>query len=71
MLFLNCHLAGRAIIRYRVTASHGSPAHEGKVHNRLANLAKIKSELPVDSFLPPDDPRTFAEGASRHKAHNP
>ncbi|KIJ66753.1 hypothetical protein HYDPIDRAFT_108686 [Hydnomerulius pinastri MD-312] len=44
-LFLNAHLA----------------AHEGKVHHRLANLAKIKSELAVDDFLQPDDPRMMAE----------
>ncbi|KAF9039704.1 DNase I-like protein [Hymenopellis radicata] len=44
-LFLNCHLA----------------AHEGKVHHRLANLAKIKSELSVEDYLPADDPRVMAE----------
>ncbi|KIK96026.1 hypothetical protein PAXRUDRAFT_32653 [Paxillus rubicundulus Ve08.2h10] len=44
-LFLNAHLA----------------AHEGKVQHRLANLAKIKSELSVDDFLQPDDPRMMAE----------
>ncbi|KAF9234620.1 hypothetical protein BU15DRAFT_89921 [Melanogaster broomeanus] len=44
-LFLNAHLA----------------AHEGKIHHRLANLAKIKSELAVDDFLQPDDPRLMAE----------
>ncbi|KAF8484379.1 hypothetical protein JB92DRAFT_3028984 [Gautieria morchelliformis] len=45
LLFINAHLA----------------AHEGKVPLRVANLAKIKAELPIESFLPPDDPRTFAE----------
>ncbi|KAF4596457.1 hypothetical protein EYR38_007844 [Pleurotus pulmonarius] len=45
ILFLNAHLA----------------AHEGKVHHRLANLAKIKAELALDDFLSPDDPRTVAE----------
>ncbi|KAH7912033.1 Endonuclease/exonuclease/phosphatase [Hygrophoropsis aurantiaca] len=44
-LFLNAHLA----------------AHEGKVNHRLANLAKIKTELSVDDFLAPDDPRVMAE----------
>ncbi|KAF9466458.1 Endonuclease/exonuclease/phosphatase [Collybia nuda] len=45
LLFLNAHLA----------------AHEGKVHHRLANLAKIKAELSVDDFLENDDPRVMAE----------
>ncbi|KAF9223546.1 DNase I-like protein [Gyrodon lividus] len=44
-LFLNAHLA----------------AHEGKVQHRVANLAKIKSELSVDDFLQSDDPRMMAE----------
>ncbi|KAI0312672.1 hypothetical protein OF83DRAFT_1144919 [Amylostereum chailletii] len=44
-LFMNAHLA----------------AHEGKLPNRLANLSKIKSELTVDDFLKPDDPRVVAE----------
>ncbi|KAF8440293.1 hypothetical protein L210DRAFT_3760494 [Boletus edulis BED1] len=44
-LFLNAHLT----------------AHEGKVHHRLANLAKIKAELAVDDFLQPHDPRTSRE----------
>ncbi|KAH9945499.1 DNase I-like protein [Epithele typhae] len=44
-LFVNAHLA----------------AHEGKVHNRLADLAKIKAELSVNDFLSPDDPRFMAE----------
>ncbi|KAF8199503.1 inositol polyphosphate phosphatase [Pholiota molesta] len=45
LLFLNAHLA----------------AHEGKVQHRLANLAKIKTELFVDDFLPADNPRKLAE----------
>ncbi|KAK7032983.1 carbohydrate-binding module family 5 protein [Favolaschia claudopus] len=45
LLFLNAHLA----------------AHEGKVNHRLANFAKIKAELAVDDFLPPDDPRVMSE----------
>ncbi|KAF5327112.1 hypothetical protein D9619_004523 [Psilocybe cf. subviscida] len=44
-LFLNAHLA----------------AHEGKMHHRLANLAKIKAELQVDDFLSINDPRKDAE----------
>ncbi|KAK0449959.1 inositol polyphosphate phosphatase [Armillaria borealis] len=44
-LFLNCHLT----------------AHEGKVNHRLANLAKIKSELSVDDFLSHTDERMMAE----------
>ncbi|KAK0480241.1 inositol polyphosphate phosphatase [Armillaria novae-zelandiae] len=44
-LFLNCHLT----------------AHEGKVNHRLANLAKIKSELSVDDFLSHTDERIMAE----------
>ncbi|GJE85589.1 EEP domain-containing protein [Phanerochaete sordida] len=45
MLFINAHLA----------------AHEGKVHHRIANYNKIKSELAVDDFLGPEDPRMMAE----------
>ncbi|KAH9943712.1 DNase I-like protein [Amylocystis lapponica] len=45
LLFINAHLA----------------AHEGKVHHRLADLAKIKAELSVDDFLPSDDSRIMAE----------
>ncbi|KAJ7574421.1 hypothetical protein C8J56DRAFT_1017375 [Mycena floridula] len=39
-------------------------AHEGKVHHRLANLAKIKylrPELALEDFLKADDPRVMAE----------
>ncbi|KZT55519.1 DNase I-like protein [Calocera cornea HHB12733] len=45
LLFVNAHLA----------------AHEGKVALRLANLHKIKNELEVDTFLPPNDPRLVSE----------
>ncbi|KAI0749899.1 hypothetical protein C8Q80DRAFT_1164548 [Daedaleopsis nitida] len=45
LLFINAHLA----------------AHEGKLHHRLADLAKIKAELSVDDYLSPDDPRFMAE----------
>ncbi|EPQ54309.1 hypothetical protein GLOTRDRAFT_111629 [Gloeophyllum trabeum ATCC 11539] len=45
LLFVNAHLA----------------AHGERVHDRLANLAKIKSELEVDTFLKPEDPRNLAE----------
>lgn len=44
-LFLNAHLA----------------AHEDKVALRLANMLKIKSELSIDDFLPPDDERKVKE----------
>ncbi|KAI0029113.1 hypothetical protein K488DRAFT_89071 [Vararia minispora EC-137] len=44
-LFLNAHLA----------------AHEGRLPNRLANMAKIKAELSVDDFLPAGDPRALSE----------
>jgi hypothetical protein len=44
--------------------SHSVSAHEGKIHHRLANLAKIKAELTVDDFLSNDDPRVMAEGLS-------
>ncbi|KAJ8462988.1 hypothetical protein ONZ51_g10550 [Trametes cubensis] len=45
LLFINAHLA----------------AHEGRVHHRLADLAKIKAELSVDDYLSPNDPRFLAE----------
>ncbi|KAI0636171.1 hypothetical protein C8Q77DRAFT_1155884 [Trametes polyzona] len=45
LLFINAHLA----------------AHEGRVHHRLADFAKIKAELSVDDFLSPNDPRFMAE----------
>ncbi|KAI9440125.1 DNase I-like protein [Lactarius indigo] len=45
LLFVNAHLA----------------AHEGKLPNRLANMAKIKNELAVEDFLEADDPRMVAE----------
>ncbi|WRT67003.1 uncharacterized protein IL334_003969 [Kwoniella shivajii] len=44
-LFVNSHLA----------------AHTGRMHARLSNIAKIKSELRLDCFLPKDDPRAAAE----------
>ncbi|KAI0350062.1 DNase I-like protein [Trametes cingulata] len=45
LLFINAHLA----------------AHEGRLHHRLSDLAKIKAELSVNDFLSPDDPRFMAE----------
>ncbi|KAH9057862.1 DNase I-like protein [Lactarius vividus] len=45
LLFVNAHLA----------------AHEGKLPNRLANMAKIRNELAVEDFLEADDPRMVAE----------
>ncbi|ORY22769.1 hypothetical protein BCR39DRAFT_550917 [Naematelia encephala] len=44
-LFVNSHLA----------------AHTGRISTRLANIAKIKTDLRLDCFLPPDDPRADAE----------
>ncbi|WVQ98607.1 hypothetical protein IAU59_005737 [Kwoniella sp. CBS 9459] len=44
-LFVNSHLA----------------AHTGRLHARLSNIAKIKSELRLDCFLPKDDPRANVE----------
>lgn len=45
MLFVNAHLA----------------AHTSKLNARLANMAKIRSELHLDTFLPADDPRAESE----------
>jgi hypothetical protein len=42
LLFVNAHLAGLRPPLPRSTRLISSPAHEGKVHHRLANLAKIK-----------------------------
>ncbi|TKY84898.1 hypothetical protein EX895_005978 [Sporisorium graminicola] len=53
LLFVNAHLA----------------AHEDKVALRLANVAKIKAALKVDSFLPPDDPRSRAEDITEQFDH--
>lgn len=44
-LFVNAHLA----------------AHTHRLHARLANIEKIKSELRLDCFLPEDDPVANAE----------
>ncbi|KXN85863.1 Synaptojanin-2 [Leucoagaricus sp. SymC.cos] len=52
-LFLNAHLA----------------AHGSRINHRLANLAKIKTELTVDSFLQHDDPRMMAEDLSDRFDH--
>lgn len=45
LLFVNSHLA----------------AHTGRNSARMANIAKIKSELNLDCFLPKDDPRATAK----------
>ncbi|CCM07057.1 uncharacterized protein FIBRA_09379 [Fibroporia radiculosa] len=45
LLFVNAHLA----------------AHEDKIHHRIADFVKIKSELNVDDFLSTDDPRLMSE----------
>ncbi|KAF8505131.1 hypothetical protein BU17DRAFT_71514 [Hysterangium stoloniferum] len=37
-------------------------SHEDKVPLCVANLSKIKAELPVDAFLLPNYPPTLAEG---------
>jgi hypothetical protein len=41
-LFVNTHLA----------------AHTARVESRLANIAKIKSDLRLNTFLPQEDPRS-------------
>ncbi|SPO22456.1 uncharacterized protein UTRI_01134 [Ustilago trichophora] len=53
LLFVNAHLA----------------AHEDKVALRLANVAKIKAALKVDSFLPKDDPRSRLEDITEQFDH--
>ncbi|KAJ9477521.1 Inositol polyphosphate phosphatase [Pseudozyma hubeiensis] len=53
LLFVNAHLA----------------AHEDKVALRLANVAKIKAALKVDSFLPADDPRSRLEDITEQFDH--
>jgi hypothetical protein len=45
-LFVNSHLA----------------AHSTRVSARLANVAKIKAELRLDTFLPKDDPKNLLPG---------
>lgn len=45
LLFVNAHLA----------------AHEGRIAERIANVEKIKKELKVDTYLPPEDPRNQAD----------
>ena len=47
-LFVNSHLA----------------AHASRVSARMANIAKIKSELKLDCFLPKDDPRAILDGGN-------
>lgn len=41
LLFINAHLA----------------AHEGRIAERLANVAQIKKQLKLETFLPSEDPR--------------
>lgn len=53
LLFVNAHLA----------------AHEDKVALRLANVAKIKAALKVDSFLPASDPRSRLEDITEQFDH--
>jgi hypothetical protein len=45
LLFINAHLA----------------AHASRVDARIANIAKIKSELRLNNFLPLDHPKSTAE----------
>ncbi|PWZ03233.1 hypothetical protein BCV70DRAFT_13708 [Testicularia cyperi] len=54
LLFVNAHLA----------------AHEDKVALRLANVAKIKAALKVDSFLPKSDPRSRLEDITEQFDHS-
>jgi hypothetical protein len=44
-LFVNAHLA----------------AHSSHAEHRLAGIAKIRAELHLDCFLPPQDPRATAK----------
>lgn len=53
LLFINAHLA----------------AHAHKLDARLANIAKIKSELNVDTFLPPEDPRNHLKDVTEKFDH--
>ncbi len=46
-----------------------SAAHEDKVALRLANVAKIKAALKVDSFLPADDPRSKLDDITEQFDH--
>ncbi|KAG8908354.1 hypothetical protein FRB99_007281 [Tulasnella sp. 403] len=54
LLFINAHLA----------------AHADRQAERLANMAKIKADLEVDTFLAPDDPRNVAEDLTDRFDHS-
>lgn len=54
LLFVNSHLA----------------AHEGRLQTRLDNIAKIKRELRVDTYLPADDPRNASEDVTEMFDHS-
>lgn len=54
LLFVNSHLA----------------AHEGRVQTRLDNIAKIKRELRVDTFLDDKDPRNRMEDVTEIFDHS-
>ncbi|CAO1628305.1 unnamed protein product [Sympodiomycopsis kandeliae] len=54
LLFVNSHLA----------------AHEGRLRTRLDNVAKIKRELRVDTYLPADDPRNASEDVTEMFDHS-
>ncbi|KIO23285.1 hypothetical protein M407DRAFT_27204, partial [Tulasnella calospora MUT 4182] len=53
LLFVNAHLA----------------AHEERAAVRVANMAKIKTDLDLDSFLEPDDTRATSEDITDHFDH--
>ncbi|KAG8927387.1 hypothetical protein FRC01_007549 [Tulasnella sp. 417] len=53
LLFVNAHLA----------------AHEERAAVRLANMAKIKTDLDLDNFLEPDDTRAMSEDITDHFDH--
>lgn len=54
LLFVNSHLA----------------AHEGKIQTRLDNVAKIKKELRLDTFLDESDPTNKAEDVTEMFDHS-
>lgn len=53
LLFINAHLA----------------AHPNRLDTRIANIQKIKSEMKVDTFLPPDDPDIDKNDVTRNFDH--
>ena len=53
LLFINAHLA----------------AHANRIDARIANIEKIKSELNVDTFLPPDHPQLDKRDITKNFDH--